>query len=288
MGSLYYSQVADVLRAAGVQVAVSDINEGWERRSRGSGGFDSPPLGICWHHTASSASVNNDLNYMIHNSPDAPIGNMLLARDGVVWPIAAGAANTQGKGGPTSFSRGTVPLDQGNTRMWAIEAQNNGVGEDWAQVQIDAYFLVNTALSQMFGNQVTDLCSHQFYAPSRKIDPATTSAVQGPWRPTSVTSSGTWSTEDIRSEAVRRSTYVPPQPIPPTPPTPTPEDDDDMSTFIIRNRDDGSVVLLAYDGAGVTATGLAFEDLGAYQDKFGPWLDTDPVVFADFIRKSNE
>jgi hypothetical protein len=277
MGSLYYSQVADVLRAAGVQVAVSDINEGWERRSRGSGGFDSPPLGICWHHTASSASVNNDLNYMIHNSPDAPIGNMLLARDGVVWPIAAGAANTQGKGGPTSFSRGTVPLDQGNTRMWAIEAQNNGVGEDWAQVQIDAYFLVNTALSQMFGNQVTDLCSHQFYAPSRKIDPATTSAVQGPWRPTSVTSSGTWSTEDIRSEAVRRSTYVPPQPIP----TPDEEDEYDMA-FIIVNQATNQPALVYGSGKVTGIDGTSFD---AFVAKYGPPITVEDVTFNDFASK---
>jgi len=223
--AIYYDLLIDVLQGAGVQCAVNDINEGWERRSRSSGGFAAPPLGVCWHHTASAASVNSDLSYMIHNSPDAPIGNMLLARDGIVWPIAAGGANTQGKGGPTSFSRGTVPLDQGNTKMWGIEAQNNGVGQAWPVAQIDAYFRCNEALAELFGNQVTDCISHQGYAPSRKIDPATAAAVEGPWRPGSVTSSGTWNVNDIHEEARRRLGV-------PVPPTPHPQEDE-MATVIL-------------------------------------------------------
>lgn len=210
MSGIYYSLLVDALQSAGVRCAVGDINEGWERRSRSSGGFSAPPLGVCWHHTASTASPSSDLNYMINGSPDAPIGNMLLDRDGVVWPIAAGAANTQGKGGPLDFSRGTCPVDQGNTRLWGVEAANAGTGEKWPQVQIDTYFMVNEVLAVMFGNLVTDLTTHSFYAPSRKIDPATADAVQGPWRPNSVSSSGTWNVYDIRAEATRRSTSVPP------------------------------------------------------------------------------
>lgn len=225
MGSIYYDLLVDALQEAGVQCAVNDINEGWERRSRSSGGFSAPPLGVCWHHTASAASVNSDLNYMINGSPDAPIGNMLLARDGVVWPISGGAANTQGKGGPTPFSRGTVPLDQGNTTMWGIEAQNSGVGQQWPVAQIDSYFKCNEALAEMFGNQVTDLVSHQGYAPSRKIDPATTNAVEGPWQPGSVTSSGTWDYLDIRDEARHRLGSLPP--LPPIP------QEDEMATVIL-------------------------------------------------------
>ena len=224
MGAIYYDLLIEALQEAGVRCSVNDINEGWERRSRSSGGFSAPPLGVCWHHTASAASVNSDLSYMINSSPDKPIGNMLLDRDGIVWPIAAGCANTQGKGGPTEFSRGTVPLDQGNTTMWGIEAQNNGVGQAWPQAQIDSYFRCNEALAGLFGNQVTDCISHQGYAPSRKIDPATTAAVQGPWRPHSVTSSGTWDYRDIRDEAVRR--------LGTTPPTPTPQEDE-MATVIL-------------------------------------------------------
>jgi hypothetical protein len=282
MRSIYYDLLIDVLQEAGVRCQVNDINEGWERRSRSSGGFSAPPLGVCWHHTASSASVNSDLSYMINGSPDRPIGNMLLDRDGIVWPIAAGAANTQGKGGPTPFSRGTVPLDQGNTTMWGIEAQNNGVGQEWPQAQIDSYFRCNQALAELFGNQVTDCVSHQGYAPTRKIDPATAAAVQGPWRPGSVTSSGTWSVDDIRNEARRRSTSVPP-PQPPDPqPQPEADEEYDMA-FILQNSDTGEIALIYGDKQMV---GLAGQDLRGYEERFGAMIPTDPVVWQGFKNKS--
>jgi len=225
VSGIYYAEMVEVLIAAGVRCAVENVNVGWETRARSSGGFANPPLGITWHHTASSTTPLNDLNYMIHNSDDAPIGNLLLDRDGVVWPIAAGAANTQGKGGPLSFSRGTVPLDSGNSQLFGMEVANGGTGEVWPQVQIDAYFAASNALNQLFGNLPTDICSHMEWAPTRKIDPATAAAVQGPWVPGSVTSSGTWDGEDIRHECQRRSTpAIPPQPIP----VPIPAGDIDM------------------------------------------------------------
>jgi hypothetical protein len=283
MSGIYYVEAADVLRAAGVQVGENSINAGWQERARSSGGFAEPPLGTCWHHTASSASVNSDLGYMIDGSDDAPIGNMLLDRDGVVWLIAAGAANTQGKGGPHTFSRGTVPLDSGNSRCWGIEVANNGVGETWPQVQIDAYFAASNALSEMFGNLPTDLMTHHEWAEDRKIDPAKANAIEGPWQPMAVTTSGTWDGDAIRAECQRRAIGT--TPTPPTPPiTPI---EDDMAAFLLRNRDTGQIVLLAYDGAGVTATGMSGDDLDGYVGKFGGWLDTDPAVFDDFINKSN-
>jgi hypothetical protein len=216
MTGIYYVELADVLAGAGVAVAVTDVNAGWERRARSSGGFASPPLAVCWHHTASSTSPGSDLSWMIHGSDDAPIGNMLLDRDGVVWPIAAGAANTQGKGGPATFSRGTVPVDQGNSRIWGIEVANSGLGETWPLAQVDAYFAASNALSVvMFGNRPDDVITHggpDGWAPDRKIDPATAAAVTGTWRPAAVTSSGTWSLDDIRGECARRATTTTPPP----------------------------------------------------------------------------
>src|SRR6187402_1404548 len=156
----YYVDIAGILRAAGCQVGVNDINEGWERRSRSSGGFDAEPLGIQWHHTASSASVDSDLNYMINGSPDRPVGNVLLDRAGIFWPVAGGAANTSGKGGPNSFSRGVCPLDKGNTKLFSIEIANNGVGERYTVEQIDAAFQGSNALNANFGNQPTDVVTH--------------------------------------------------------------------------------------------------------------------------------
>ena len=128
---------------------------------------------------------------MFRNADDAPIGNMLLARDGSAWLGAAGAANTAGKGGPLTLSRGTVPVDGANSRTWAIEAANNGVGEPWPAVQIDAYFAISNELNRRFGNTPDDVFNHATWAPGRKIDPATAGAVPGLWRPSSSTSAGT-------------------------------------------------------------------------------------------------
>ena len=73
----------------------------------------------------------NDINYMIRTAAARPIGNIYLGIDGTAYMLAAGAANTAGKGGPVTMSRGTVGIDHGNTTTWAIEAANNGTGQPW-------------------------------------------------------------------------------------------------------------------------------------------------------------
>jgi hypothetical protein len=224
MTGIYYPDILDVLRAAGCQVAESATTNGWQTRARSSGGFPSAPLGVQWHHTASSTSPANDLSWQIVGCDDAPVGNMLLDRTGCFWPVAAGAANTAGKGGPLSLSRGTIPADSANTRTFALEVANSGVGEAWPVAQIDAYFAGSNALNERFGNAPADVFSHALGSgdgwTNRKIDPATAAAVQGPWRPRSVNSSGTWSLADIRAECTRRAGATP---------APQPPEDDDMT-----------------------------------------------------------
>jgi N-acetylmuramoyl-L-alanine amidase len=225
MGSLYYTDAADLLRAAGLVVVECD---GWTTRARSSGGFASAPLGIQWHHTASQTSPENDTAWQCEGSDDAPIGNGTIMRDGSIWLVAAGASNTAGKGGPVQMSRGQVPQDSGNSTTWAWEVANNGVGEPWPQVQIDAYFAATLVMNERFGNQPDDVFTHAIGAgdgwTDRKIDPATAAAVQGPWRPRSVNSSGTWSLDDIRAELRRRASGEVPTPVPPDPqPGPEPE-----------------------------------------------------------------
>ena len=214
MGDYYVDDLLDVLSSAGVPVGLSSTNAGWERRSRSSGGFDGPPLACVWHHTASSASVDSDLGYMINGSADAPVGNILVDRVGVMWPVAAGAANTQGKGGPAYFSRGACPVDKGNATLWAFEIACNGVGEPYSQDTIDNTFAASNALNAHWGNIPEDVITHAAYT-TRKIDPATATAVQGPWRPGSVNSSGTWNVTDLKNECRRRAGTLPP----PTTPT---------------------------------------------------------------------
>jgi|SRR5215510_1522451 len=209
MGSIYLTWMADAFRAAGA--TVKEYDNQWKTRSRSSGGFSSAPLGVSWHHTAGArgASAQSECDYMVKSSDAKPTCNIYIARDGVIWVLAAGATNTSGKGGPLNLSRGQVPLDSANTTTVGMEIGNNGTGEPYPQVQIDAAFLASNVINRQLGNLPSDLFSHNLYAPTRKIDPATAPAVQGPWKPRSVTSSGTWSTDDIRTEATRRASATP-------------------------------------------------------------------------------
>ena len=288
-GTVWLTDMADILRLADLDVIEFD---GWQTRARSSGGFANWPLCVMWHHTASGPNSDglNDASYIAYGDANSPISNLYIDRGGSVWVIAAGATNTNGKGISIPFSRGTVPADGMNSYALGVECANNGVGENWPAVQINAMFRVNIVMNLWFGNRVDDLSTHNYYAPDRKIDPATDN-VSGNWIPSVVNSSRSWNVQDIRDESNRRlQAFIDStDPIPPHPNYPIPEtDEDDMATFIIRNSDTGQVVLLGYDGSGVTATGLAFDDLGPYQERFGNWIDTAPDVFDDFIAKSNE
>lgn len=265
MSSGLWYPLADILAAAGVRVAVIDQNRGWESRSRSSGGFPAPPLGVWWHHTASSTTPASDLAWMCHNCPDRPVGNLLLARDGVVYPVAAGASNCAGKGGPATFSRGTVPQDQGNTRGFQIEAANSGVGEPWPVAQIDAYFATSNALNAYVGNRPDDVITHNVWAPTRKIDPATAAAVQGRWVPRACTGSGTWDLADIRAECLTRAGT----------PGPTPPGGDDMVPAVIKG--DGSDTYWAWDG--VQVRGIPSLEWVQWGYERGLYQNTDPVVY---------
>ncbi len=218
MSGTYLTSLADWLRDAGLNVVEYD---GWKSRARSSGGYtNGRPWGIMWHHTASSTSPQNDASYMCNGSSDRPIANLLITRDGGVWVLAAGATNTNGKGGPWTWSRGVVAADQMNLAAVGMELANAGTGEAYPSAQIDAAFGASIAIGKALGLASSDLCQHQSWAPSRKIDPAAAAGVQGSWRPSSCTSSGTWEQADTIAEHVRRWSAAP---------APTPQEDDDMA-----------------------------------------------------------
>lgn len=289
MGNRYLTEMANWLRAAGVSV-IEDA--GWQTRGRSSGGFDGDrPWMVMWHHTASDTSPGNDVNY-ITTSEDAPIANILLARDGTAWICAGGATNTNGKGQATPTSRGTVPKDSMNTHAVSIEIANNGVGEPYPQAQIDAAFTISLALATRMGLSPRDACEHQVYAPDRKIDPATAAAVQGPWRPSSTNSSGTWDQSDLLDELNRRTGHLPdPTPTPPTPsPGPPPDQEVDMlvaaldkngtiwigngqTRLALTSMDVFNRYVLIYHGRLVNASGDMVTELGHVAE-----IDDDSVV----------
>ena len=101
---------------------------GWQNR-----GSSTNPSGVVCHHTASAAGGDHPaLGTVINGRPDlnGPLCNVLLARNGDCYIIAAGTANHAGTGGWRGLS--------GNSSVLGIEAENNGVGEPWPAHQIDA------------------------------------------------------------------------------------------------------------------------------------------------------
>ena len=277
MGGRFLTDMAAVLRSAGLSVIEQS---GWQSRARNSGGYGSAgPLCVMWHHTASGANstAKGDTDYMSFGSDNRPVANIMIARNGDVWVLAAGCTNTNGKGDSRRYSRGTVPANSMNSHAIGMEIQNTGLGEAYSVQCINAAFAASNALNRAYGNQPEDVDTHVAYAPGRKIDPATANAVQGPWRPRSINGSGSWNVDDLRAECRRRSGTVPP-------PVSTPDDEEFDVAFIIVNQDTGQPAVVYGEGL---LTGI---DGGAYNtfvSKFGPAITVEGATFADFEGKSN-
>ena len=216
MGNVWLTDLPTWLSSAGLRVDVYD--DKWTTRSRSSGGYEQV-LGIGIHHDAGSVngSEKGAADYGWKNADDRPIGAIRLWRDGHILVGAAGATNTMGKGGPLKVSKGTIPQDQGNLYMLAIEAANNGVGEPWATQMIDAYLQMVWTLCQKLGLKHSDVYSHAGYCqptcPGRKIDPAGPT----PGYPNLGGTSGakTWPDSAFRAYLDQRDGTHPPEPTPP-------------------------------------------------------------------------
>lgn len=254
MGSRYITEAAEVLRGVGLTVIEQN---GWQTRARSSGGYADPlgPVCVMWHHTASSGDPKGQTDYMSFNADARPLANIAPAPNGDIWLLAAGATNTNGSGGPLSFSRGQVPVDGMNSRAWGMEIMNNGVGQAYPQAQIDAAFLASNTLNKLFGNQPSDVANHSLWAPGRKIDCAQAHVVQGPWRPRGFNgATDSWVNDDLVAECLRRAGSTPPDP-----PQPPFTGDTDMARLIIQDTRNGGV----YVSDGVTKTWIFDGNLSA-------------------------
>jgi hypothetical protein len=291
----YLVELAGWLRGAGLDVVEYD---GWQTRARSSGGYgDGRPWAVVWHHTASMTDPANDAAYCAVGDPDAPVCNLLVDRAGVVWVIAAGASNTNGKGGPLTFGRGTVPVDQLNTHAVGVEICNNGTGEPYPVAQIDAAFAVSLAVAAGLGLAPVDVAQHHDWAPDRKIDPATAAAVAGPWQPGAVNGSGSWSLDDLRDELARRAgAGIPPPTLPPPthPGTPAPAPTLEDQSMVCALDENGTawigdgVVRFPVPSEAVFSNYVVLGKQGAYRfvntsgDTVSGWADV-AVVGADTI-----
>ena len=204
MGQIWLHNLPDIL--AGLPNL--SFYQGWESRSRASGGYDKL-LGIFVHHTASSTSAANDTRYQWVNARERPIGAIYLGRAGEIIVGAAGATNCQGVGGPRNTSKGQIPENRGNSNGLAIEAANAGTGEVWPDVQQDAYVALCQRLCNGYGfNPASDICSHWEWT-TRKIDPAGNSRY--------ATGGAKWNMDAFRGDVAGATTP------PPTPEQPPPD-----------------------------------------------------------------
>ena len=221
----------DIIAESGVHVVTYP---NWQTRARRAGGFIDV-RGVCAHHTASNTHPDNDMGWMWTNSPDRPIGNIFLDRTGKVTVGAAGASNTQGRGGPVQTSKGEVPLDQGNDYLIAIEAANDGTGEVWPDVQVDAYLAMIAALVDGYGLEPGDVFTHAGWTPGRKVDPAGPT----PSHPTlgGLTGRTTWPQSALRALIAERLT------------DPNPDTEDDMTAILYRHPHYHNVWLIGPGGA---------------------------------------
>lgn len=130
------------------------------------------PRGVLCHHTASGSLSGNfgSENIVTNGRSDlpGPLCQFLLGRDGTVKVIALGYANHAGYGGPHAG----IPKDQGNSYLYGIEAENNGVGERWSKKQLNAYYRLCAALLDYMNiDNANRVFGHKEWT-TRKIDPA--------------------------------------------------------------------------------------------------------------------
>jgi peptidoglycan hydrolase-like protein with peptidoglycan-binding domain len=154
-----YTNLANELRRYGCRVV--EVN-GWQ--TRGSSTFS--PKGVVAHHTASSSRGGDApaLGICINGRSDlpGPLCQVLISRSGICYVIAAGRANHAGTGGYRGLS--------GNSSVFGIEAENNGVGEPWSKAALDAYERCAAAMLDITNRGSEWLCAHREWT-SRKIDP---------------------------------------------------------------------------------------------------------------------
>ncbi len=154
-----------VLRAAGLKVIEQP---GWQERGHGDMGT---VKGVLCHHTAECRDADTEpaLKTITYGRPDlkGPLAQLGLGQAGVFWVVAAGKAWHAGPG----LWHG---IGAGNDHFIGIEAENDGIGEPWPDVQMTAYAQGCAAIAKHCGFPVEMVAGHREYAlpAGRKTDPS--------------------------------------------------------------------------------------------------------------------
>ena len=153
------------LRRAGLRVKVV---KGWRNRGR-DGTWK--PKGVVWHHTASSRRSGNaaSLGVVTNGRSDlpGPLCQVLIARNGTVFIVAAGRSNHAGEGGPYR----NIPKDSGNAYLVGVEVENDGLGEPWSKELKETCITTHAVILRLLGAKPNMLIGHKEWANGRKIDP---------------------------------------------------------------------------------------------------------------------
>ncbi|MGC4964235.1 N-acetylmuramoyl-L-alanine amidase [Gordonia sp. DT101] len=152
--------LADVLRAEGLKVVE---HAGWKQR--GHGDFRDI-RGIICHHTAGGGASDWVIVQNGRSDLPGPLAQLVLERDGAVRVIAAGVCWHAGRGSWSGW-----PTNNANYHTIGIEAVNNGVGQPWPAVQLDAYKRVCKAIAKRVGFGANMIAGHKEYSSEGKIDP---------------------------------------------------------------------------------------------------------------------
>lgn len=118
----YATWLLPVLRDAGLTVATVS---GWESRGRPPSKGAFAPYAVGLHHTATKTPGDHPtLGLVTRGRPDlpGPLCQVLLARDGTAWLVAAGRANHAG----LSNGAGNLAAGDGNAQLIGVEVETSG------------------------------------------------------------------------------------------------------------------------------------------------------------------
>lgn len=163
---VYLTDLAAAARKSGLKVVEIP---GWQSRGRpaSTGGFD--PRGVLCHHTGGSSNDRGYVEWMARTGRSdlpAPLCQIALDRQGVVYICAAGRANHAGSARAT----GPMPSGDGNYLYIGIEALNTG-SEGWTKAQYDAYVALCAALCEHYGWPASHVRAHRETSSTGKWDP---------------------------------------------------------------------------------------------------------------------
>lgn len=180
------NELVRALKAEGVRVQrVALDGRAWPNNTS-AGSFN--PHGILNHHTgAGSDAVLVKLLWRGRPGLDGPLCHIGLGRDGTAYLVGWDNANHAGQGDPdvlkAVLAERSLPVanqstTDGNPHFWGIEVMNNGTGEPYPLVQLNALIKINAAICRLSGWSEKSCIHHREWTP-RKID----MSWQGPLRP---------------------------------------------------------------------------------------------------------